>query len=229
MDHMSTLPQTTPWGDDTPVGVRLKAATGTSDVVLQEALIRQLQEAMPASTEVLPLDRASLGDAAVAALTALGPRDAIEGMLGVMIVAAQFTAMDRVKRASDLNQTLQVQDVNLRHAERLMLIWDKLHERFDRRRGRGPASVNVGNLLNVGPGGQAVVNMDAKVGRIEADAGAPSLAQEHPLRGTGDAGEASSPVVDDERIRRSPVPMPQDERIRGLRRERSDQRTTHRG
>ena len=224
---MATLPQATPWDDDTPIGVRLKAATGTSDVV-QEGLIRQLQEAMPASTTVLPLGRASLGDTAVAAVTALGPRDAIEGMLGIQMVAAEITAMDCLKRASDLGQTLQVRDVNLRHAERLMMIWLRMQEALDRRRGRGPANVNVGNLLNVGPGGQAVVKMEATMEQIGADAGASSPAPAHDVGETGDAGEGSAPDRKDERTRASVVP--QDERIR--RRpvpERSDQRIARRG
>jgi hypothetical protein len=213
---MATVPQTTPWGDEMPVGVRFKAATGTSDVALQETLIRQVTDALPASPKVHPVDRASLQDAAIAALTELNPRDASEGMLAAQIVSAQFTAMDCLKRASEPTAALHVRDVHLRHAEKLMKVGLQLQEALDRRRGRGSANVTVGNLLTVQAGAQAVVGMQAEVavGRVEAQAGLFD-----PTRGahpgeTGDASERSVPARSDERIRRSPGQVPRDERIR---------------
>src|SRR5688572_28814754 len=112
---MNTLPQTAPDGDNTPIGVRLRAATGTSDVALQETLIRQVTDAFPASPRSHAVDRASLDDTAVAALISLEPRDATEGMLGVGIVALQFEAMDCLKQATDPGQLPHVRDMNLRH------------------------------------------------------------------------------------------------------------------
>jgi hypothetical protein len=211
---MSTVPQTTPWGDNTPMGVRFRAATGTSDVALQETLIRQLRDTFAASPKLHPVDKASLEDAAVAALTALEPQDASEGMQAVQIVATEITAMDCLKRAADPGATLAVRDVNLRHAEKLMMVNLRLQEALDRRRGRGPVSVTAGNVLNVQPGGQAVVSMQAHMGQAEADAGATHPAQGHHPGETGDPGQGRAPVVNDERIKRSAVAVPQEERIK---------------
>jgi hypothetical protein len=176
---MTTLPQTTPRGDELPVGVRFKAATGTSDVALQETLIRQVTDAFPASPRSHAVDKASLEDAAIAALTALEPQDATEGMLGVGIVALQFVAMDCLKQATDPGQLPHIRDMNLRHADRLLKTHLQLQEALDRRRGRGRVSVTAGNVLNVQPGGQAVVSMQAQMREAETDAAGTGAAQDH--------------------------------------------------
>lgn len=211
---MTTVRQTAPWSDNTPIGVRLRAATGTSDVARQETLIRQVTDAFPASPRSHAVDKASLEDAALAALTALEPQDATEGMLGVGIVALQFVAMDCLKQATDPGQSPHIRDMNLRHADRLLKTHLQLQEALDRRRGRGPVSVTAGNVLNVQPGGQAVVSMQAQMRKAETDAGGTGAVQDHHLGGRGDASKGTAPVVNDERIRRSALAAPQDERIK---------------
>ncbi|MCB5173582.1 hypothetical protein [Microvirga lenta] len=210
---MTTLPSTSPWGDELPVGVRFKAATGTSDVALQEVLIRQIIDALPASQKRHPADQASLADAALAALTELQPKDSSDGLLGAGIVTAHFAAMDCLKQAMDVGQLPHVRDMNLRHAERLLRNYLQLQEAYDRRRGRGLAHVTAGNFLTVQPGGQAVVRMDAQVGQATTDVDAPAPLHEHHRDEIG-AIDGSAGVVKDERIRGSAVSVSQDERIR---------------
>jgi hypothetical protein len=94
---MTTLPQTSPWGDDTPTDVRLRAATGTNDPGLQEVLVRQVQDTMPASPWANATSDASLSEAAVAALREMGPQDTVEGMLAGQFVAVHCSSMDCFK------------------------------------------------------------------------------------------------------------------------------------
>jgi hypothetical protein len=204
--HMTSVRQTTPWGDETPVSVRFKAATGTSDVGLQEVLIRQIQDAMP-TAELHPLDSASTGEAAVAALVEIRPQDVIEGMLAGQFVAAYFTSMDCLKRASDPGWLPQVRDMNLRQAGKLMSTGLQLLEAIERRRGKGPASVTVGNFLNVQPGGQAVVDMQAELsaGRVDVHKGSSTPALKHQPVEPLDSGGSDETVFKDERIKRAPV------------------------
>jgi hypothetical protein len=164
---MSALPETTQWGHDAPTGGRLKAATGTRDPGLQEVLVRQVQETMPASPLGPLANTASLSEAAVVALAEIGPRDLVDGMLAGQFVAVHCASMDCVKRATEGKATAQVRDMNLRHADRLMATGLRLLEALDRRQGRGRPNVMVDKLVNVEPGGQALVGVKVDMGPAE--------------------------------------------------------------
>jgi hypothetical protein len=186
----------------------MKATTGATDADLQSALIHQIYDAIPVPPNLHPFERTTLKETAVAALRAIKPRDEIEGMLAVQFVATHYTVMDCFKRVSDAGQSLQIRDMNMRQAERLMTTGLRLMEALDRRCGRGPASVSVGNFLNVQPGGQAVVGMKAELplGQTAPSPDPSSAARgHHPMEG-------SAPVAKDERIKRPPMRSHSDER-----------------
>jgi hypothetical protein len=193
---MTTLPQTSPWGDDTPTGVRLKAATGTNDPGLQEVLVRQVQDTMPASPWGNATSDASLSEAAVVALREMGPQDTVEGMLAGQFVAVHCSIMDCFRRAASAGASPEVRDMNLRHGEKLMAAGLRLHEALERRQGKGPANVTVG--LNVEPGGQAVVGV--QVGR----GGGQSAGRPRPEEACGE-GPGSTSAGEDARIKWFPA------------------------
>jgi hypothetical protein len=106
---MTPVLQTTPERHEPSRGGRLKAATGTIDVVLQEVLIRQLHDALPAVAGVYPME-----EAAEAALAEIRPPDSIAGMLAAQFVAMHFANMDCLKQATAPNQLPAVRDMSLR-------------------------------------------------------------------------------------------------------------------
>jgi hypothetical protein len=162
---MTPVLQTTPERHEPSRGGRLKAATGTTDVVLEEVLIRQLHDALPAVAGVYPME-----EAAEAALAEIRPPDSIAGMLAAQFVAMHFANMDCLKQATAPNQLPAVRDMSLRQAAKLGGMGLRLLEAMERRQGRDPAPVMMGAFLNIQPGGQGIVGM--QVTGIGAEMGA---------------------------------------------------------
>ena len=96
-----------------------------------------------------------LREDALALYGACGPTDAIESILLRQLVALNNAGMDGYRRAAQTNN-LQARDLELRHAVKATAAVAELIRTLDARRGRGPKSVNVGQV-NVEAGGQAIV------------------------------------------------------------------------
>jgi hypothetical protein len=110
--------------------------------------------------------------AGLALLEEINPRDGLEGMLAVQMVAIHNAVLECFKRAVYGEQTPQALDMCLRHGEKLTAMYLRQLETLDKRRGKGPQTVMV-QSLNVEAGGQAVVgtvNTGAR-NQSEADAG----------------------------------------------------------
>ncbi|MEZ0167546.1 hypothetical protein [Microvirga sp. TS319] len=185
---MAQLPQTAPWDDATPVGTRLKAATGTCHPGLQEALVRQVQETMPASSRMIPAHSPDLEEAAVAALTEMQPQNTVQGMLAGQFVALHFASMDCLQRAAEKGTLPAVRDMNLRHTTKLLAAELRVLEVLERLQGRGPVPQPHGPFVNVEPGGQAVVGVQVGMAAAEGSDGRPG----------------ADCAQDDERVKRSP-------------------------
>ena len=130
---------------------RKRKATGVSDGSLQNTLVRQALGSMSPQQDSIQAIAATL-----AAMAAIAPKDGIEGMLAAQMVATHEAAMECMGRAALPDQTLEEQDFNLKHAEKLMLVYARQVEALDKRRGKGQQRITVEHVT-VKAGGQAIV------------------------------------------------------------------------
>jgi hypothetical protein len=129
------------------------AATGVQSEDLQTRLIDQIVHALHLPSR---LSREELGQrikAAVAALEEIKPRDGVEGMLGVQMVATHEQALECFRRGAEAEQDPCLQEMHLRQADRLMMAYGRQMDALTRYRGKGTPTVNV-NYLKVEPGAQ---------------------------------------------------------------------------
>jgi hypothetical protein len=124
--------------------------------------------------------------------------------------------LDCFRRAALPGQSPHVWEMSLRQGGKLMATCLRHMESLARLHDKDTAGVMLGNILNVQPGGQAVVQMQTELPAERSDAyvGRSTLALERQPVEALDLGRPSAPVASDERIRRSPVPVSQDARIR---------------
>jgi hypothetical protein len=94
--------------------------------------------------------------ATVAALTGIGPKDELEGMMAAQLIAAHNAAMECHRRAMSDDQSVENRRENLNQANKLSRTWATLLEALDRHRGKGQQKVTVEHV-HVHSGGQAVV------------------------------------------------------------------------
>jgi hypothetical protein len=95
-------------------------------------------------------------DASVYRLAGIAPRDAVEGMLAVQLVATHQAAMECFRRAHLPDQSGPGYQLCLGHANRLLRSFAALSEALDRHRGKGRQVVRVEHVT-VQAGGQAIV------------------------------------------------------------------------
>ncbi len=131
----------------------LERATGSTSEEFQGFLFYQLIQSLWFPSNMS--EKESLL-ASVAALQGIKPRDEIEGMLGVQMVAAHSAAMECLRRAVLNEQTLQGRDLNLKHATKLLTLYARQMETLDKHRGKGQQKMTI-EYVNVEAGGQAIV------------------------------------------------------------------------
>jgi hypothetical protein len=90
------------------------------------------------------------------ALSGIGPRDEIEGMIAAQLLAAHNAAMECYRRAMIVEQTLAGRQENLNQANKLSRTCAVLLDALNRHRGKGQQKVTVEHV-HVHSGGQAVV------------------------------------------------------------------------
>lgn len=96
--------------------------------------------------------------ATIAALTGIGPKDELEGMLAAQLIAAHNCAMECYRRSMIGEQTLEGRTENLSQANKLSRTFAALIEALNRHRGKGHQKVTVEHV-HVYSGGQAVVGV----------------------------------------------------------------------
>lgn len=131
---------------------QMRAATGTADPDLAARLLTQVGCAIPGAAEC---DMAAIS-ATVAALAGIEPRDALEGMLAVQMVAVHNLALEMARRAVLPGQTTEGVDINVSRATRLMRTFTAQVEALQRYRSAGQQTVTVQHV-HVADGGQAVI------------------------------------------------------------------------
>jgi hypothetical protein len=94
--------------------------------------------------------------AMVALMTGMKPRDGLDGMLIVQLIASHSAAMECYRRAMLGDQTFEGRRENLTQANKLSRTYAALTETLDHRRGKGQQRITVEHV-NVHAGGQAIV------------------------------------------------------------------------
>lgn len=141
-------------GADTEVSFQME--TGTSFAHLQRELLSQVLGALWLPRSLSQDEQLIRIKAAGEALKEIKPKDGVEGMLAVQMVAMHNAALECFRRAALSDQTPESLDMNLPHAAKLTTAYLRHMEALDKRRGKGRQTVVV-KYVNVEPGGQAVV------------------------------------------------------------------------
>ncbi len=118
---------------------KYKDLGGSDSGILNYVLLQRALEALPSNTA--EAEREALPQAALDALRNIGPRDAIEGMMAVQIVATHFAAMDCLRRAHIEDQSFDVRRENLNQATKLSRNFAMLNDALHRHRGKGQNAV----------------------------------------------------------------------------------------
>lgn len=130
--------------------------------------------------------------AAYETLKRIAPRSELEGMLAVQMIGAHNAAMECLRRAMNEEQTFHGRDQNLKHATKLMSLYERQLAALDKHRGKGRQKITVEHV-NVHAGGQAIVG-DINTGQVVPQSAAPPLpgsASPHTARALGDDSAAS--------------------------------------
>jgi hypothetical protein len=130
----------------------MKEVFGTEDQELQNQLLNQAAGAVP---DLVGRELQS-SEYVVAAVHGIRPKDPLEGMLAVQLVAAHTMAMECLKRAALPNQIDLGVEVNINRGTKLMRTFASLTEALSRYRGKGEQKMIVEHV-HVHKGGQAIV------------------------------------------------------------------------
>jgi hypothetical protein len=129
-----------------------KQTFGTEDAALQRRFLGQAAGAVSdfAGRELKSYDYVA------AALFGVGPKDELEGMLAVQMVAVHTLAMELMRRAALTAQPDLGVEVNINRATKLMRTFANQTEALGRYRGKGEQKMTVEHV-HVYEGGQAIV------------------------------------------------------------------------
>lgn len=134
-------------------GQHMVDATGLTDPTAQLWLLDQLVQTLRTGVGEGAVDAV---EALMALLTAIGPKDGVEGMLAAQMVATHEHAMECLRRAMVSGQSFEGRDLNLKHATKLLQIYARQVEALDKHRGKGQQKITVEHVT-VEAGGQAIV------------------------------------------------------------------------
>jgi hypothetical protein len=135
-------------------GMRQAAGSDSDDVQIEllEQVIATLWNPKWKSEE----DKVRAAQAAYEALKRIAPRSELEGMLAVQMIGTHNAAMECLRRAMIESQGMESRDQNLKHAVRLMGLYERQLAALDKHRGKGRQKITVEHV-NVHAGGQAIV------------------------------------------------------------------------
>jgi hypothetical protein len=132
------------------------AMTGTRNRNLQAFLLNQVRDALWLPNSLTQEEKRDQMGAAAELLRGIRPQDELEGALCAQMVATHSAAMECFRRAMVPQQTIEVRDLNLKHAQKLQMTFAHQMELLDKRRGRSQQKVIVEHVY-VEAGGQAIV------------------------------------------------------------------------
>jgi hypothetical protein len=140
----------------------LCAVFGVADPDVASHLLSQLVGVLHPDTSE-PVDPALI-DRALALVQHMGPTDATEAMLAVMIVAAEYSAMDTMRRAAHPARSAAGRQGYTALSLKAMRTFAQLLEALNHGRGKGVTQRVIVERVTVEAGGQAVVGAVARTG-----------------------------------------------------------------
>ena len=136
--------------------VRLASAFGTAEPSFASWMLDGIINAACNGSPAHPPGAEAINDA-LAAVTGIGARDEIEGMLATQMVATHFAAISALRRFKGA-ETIHQQDSNGNLAVKLLRTFTLQIEALQRYRGKGQQKVTVEHV-HVNTGGQAIVGV----------------------------------------------------------------------
>lgn len=136
----------------------LAHALGTSDRDFQAHLLCQVTSCHWPSSEEAALNTSLAG------LCSIGPRDAVEGLLAVQMLAVHNVAMEQLRRTMIAEQTPEGIDAGVHRATKLLRTYVAQVEALQRYRGKHSEQRVTVKHVYVGAGGQAIVGSVTKIG-----------------------------------------------------------------
>ena len=136
----------------------LAQAFGTADPDLQGNLLNQVTSCYWKRSDEQAVNTS------LAALCSIAPRDAVEGLLAVQMVAVHNVAMEHLRRTMISDQTPCGIEAGVNRATKLLRTFAAEVEALQRYRGRGSEQRVTVEHVHVGAGGQAIVGSVTKIG-----------------------------------------------------------------
>jgi hypothetical protein len=133
---------------------RFVSAFGTSEAAFANLMLYGILNAACEGGSVNPPSEQDINQA-LAAVTGIGARDEIEGMLATQMVATHVASMNVLRRLKG-SETIPQQDSNGNLAVKLLRTFTAQIEALQRHRGKGEQKVTVEHV-HVHAGGQAIV------------------------------------------------------------------------
>tara|TARA_R110000824_G_scaffold104214_6_gene247360 strand:- start:27816 stop:28436 length:621 start_codon:yes stop_codon:yes gene_type:complete len=146
-----------------------KEASGSRSVHFQRELLDQVTASLWLPEWKTSEQKLRAAKAAYDALQGIAPRSELEGMLAAQMLSTHNAAMESLRRAMMESQTFEGRDQNLKHATKLMGLYERQLAALDKHRGKGRQKITVEHV-NVHAGGQAIV------GNVDGSAPSPSKA-----------------------------------------------------
>jgi hypothetical protein len=151
----------------------LRAVAGAESDALNNTLMNRVIRTAWVPAEWSAEDRAKVQSAAVLALAAFKPKDAVEGMLAAQAVGLHHAAMECMRRAMLPDQPFEAATKLRKDAANLSRAMADMLDALERKRGKGPQVVRVERVV-VQEGGQAIV------GTVQSCAGSDSTGSSQP-------------------------------------------------
>ena len=134
----------------------VKVASGSDSVHFQRELLDQVNASLCMPEWKTSEQKLQAVVAAYEALQEIAPRSELEGMLAGQMIASHNAAMECLRRAMMESQTFEGRDLNLKHATKLMGLYERQLAALDKHRGKGQQRITVEHVT-VEAGGQAIV------------------------------------------------------------------------
>lgn len=166
----------------------MKAASGSQSVHFQRELLEQVTASLWLPEWKTSEQKLQVAKAAYDALQGIAPRSELEGMLAAQMLSPHNAAMESLHRAMMESQTFEGRDQNLKHATKLMGLYERQLAALDKHRGKGRQKITVEHV-NVHAGGQAIV------GNVDGSAPSPSKAAPA-QRALSEAPDGAVPLPD---------------------------------
>lgn len=136
--------------------VGLEAASGSTSTHFQREILDQVMAALWLPHWKTAEQKQRAGKAAYESLQKIAPRSELEGMLAAQMVSTHNAAMECLRRAMKEEQTFEGRDQSLKHAVKLLGLYERQLGALDKHRGKGQQKITVEHVT-VEAGGQAIV------------------------------------------------------------------------